>query len=56
MGRARRDEVAVLESELGVRLFHRLGRSVELTAAGRTDAGVHAQANVISFDAPRLPG
>jgi tRNA pseudouridine38-40 synthase len=26
----------------------------QLTVAGRTDAGVHAQANVISFDAPRL--
>lgn len=26
----------------------------QLTVAGRTDAGVHAQANVVSFDAPRL--
>jgi tRNA pseudouridine38-40 synthase len=26
----------------------------QLTVAGRTDAGVHAEANVISFDAPRL--
>ncbi|MBI2708786.1 MAG: tRNA pseudouridine(38-40) synthase TruA [Actinobacteria bacterium] len=29
-----------------------LGRSVELTCAGRTDAGVHAWGQVVTFDAP----
>src|SRR5262245_40926577 len=33
------DGIRRLESELGIRLFHRLGRSVELTDAGRAFVG-----------------
>ena len=33
------DGIRRLESELGVRLFHRLGRSVELTDAGQAFVG-----------------
>jgi len=29
-----------------------LGRSIDLTCAGRTDTGVHARGQVVSFDAP----
>ena len=31
-----------------------LGHPVELTCAGRTDAGVHAWGQVVSFDADRI--
>jgi tRNA pseudouridine38-40 synthase len=41
-----------VQGELEAALAQVLGQSVKLTVAGRTDAGVHAWAQVASFDAP----
>ncbi|MGI9145593.1 MAG: tRNA pseudouridine(38-40) synthase TruA [Chloroflexota bacterium] len=39
-----------LQASLETALAHALGHQVRVTAAGRTDAGVHADAQVVSFD------
>lgn len=44
--------VRTVGGDLADALGRLLGRPVELTVAGRTDKGVHAAANVVSFDAP----
>lgn len=44
--------VRTVAGDLSAALGRLLGRTVELTVAGRTDKGVHARGNVVSFDAP----
>lgn len=44
--------VRTVGGDLAAALGRLLGGPVELTVAGRTDKGVHARANVVSFDAP----
>ncbi|QGG93892.1 tRNA pseudouridine(38-40) synthase TruA [Actinomarinicola tropica] len=44
--------VRTVGGDLAAALGRLLGRTVELTVAGRTDKGVHAHGNVVSFDAP----
>ena len=39
-----------LQGTVETALSHALGHTVRVTAAGRTDAGVHADAQVVSFD------
>jgi tRNA pseudouridine38-40 synthase len=45
-------DVSTVAGALGEALARVVGRDVVLTAAGRTDAGVHAWGQVVSFDAP----
>ncbi len=45
-------EVRTVAGVLGAALERKLGQPVTLVAAGRTDAGVHAWGQVVSFDAP----
>jgi len=43
--------VRTVSGDLGAALARVLGHPVELTCAGRTDAGVHARGQVVTFDA-----
>jgi tRNA pseudouridine38-40 synthase len=52
-GFAANEGVQTVEGALVGALSTVLRRRTEISAAGRTDAGVHARAQVISFDAPR---
>jgi len=45
-------DVPTVAGALGSAISRVLGQEVVLTAAGRTDTGVHAWGQVISFDAP----
>ncbi|MGI9023380.1 MAG: tRNA pseudouridine(38-40) synthase TruA [Acidimicrobiales bacterium] len=45
-------DLPTVAGTLTAALARRLGQPVTLVAAGRTDAGVHAHAQVVSFDAP----
>lgn len=51
-GFARNEGVPTVAGRLGDAIATVLGRPVELTCAGRTDKGVHARAQVVTFDAP----
>ena len=51
-GYARQSNVRTVQRELEEALVHHIGL-METFVAGRTDAGVHASAQVISFTAPR---
>ncbi len=51
-GFALNEGVHTVAGELTEALAKCLRQSVELTCAGRTDTGVHAQGQVVSFDAP----
>lgn len=44
--------VRTVGGDLATALGRLLGSTVELTVSGRTDKGVHAHGNVVSFDAP----
>jgi tRNA pseudouridine38-40 synthase len=56
-GWARQPGQRTVQEELEGALAQVLGEPVQLTVAGRTDAGVHAWAQVASFEAPgELPG
>jgi tRNA pseudouridine38-40 synthase len=59
-GFARNDGVRTVAGELAGAIGRFLGHEVDLTVAGRTDAGVHARGQVVTFDAeadePDLPG
>jgi len=44
--------VRTVQAELSGALERVLGGAVRMTCAGRTDAGVHARGQVVSFDAP----
>src|SRR4249919_2977479 len=44
--------VPTVGGTLGAALERLLGQPVSLTAAGRTDTGVHAWGQVVTFDAP----
>ena len=50
-GFAANDGVRTVAGELSGALGRYLGHDVELTVAGRTDAGVHARGQVVTFDA-----
>lgn len=50
-GFARNDPVPTVAGTLGDALASVLGHRVEIVCAGRTDRGVHARAQVVSFDA-----
>lgn len=50
-GFAKNSEVRTIEGELEQALAQVLRHDVKLTCAGRTDRGVHARGQVISFDA-----
>jgi tRNA pseudouridine38-40 synthase len=50
-GFAVQPNVRTVAGTLGATLERVLGHAVELTAAGRTDSGVHAWGQVVSFDA-----
>lgn len=52
-GFARNDGVETVEGTLTAALGTVLRTGIELSTAGRTDAGVHARGQVVSFDAPR---
>ena len=49
-GFARQPDQLTVQGELERALEMLIGRPVETTCAGRTDAGVHARAQVVSFD------
>jgi tRNA pseudouridine38-40 synthase len=51
-GFAENDGVPTVAGSLREALERVLGTKVALTCAGRTDAGVHARAQVVTFDAP----
>jgi len=51
-GFARNEAVDTVEAVLVHAVSTVLGSNVEMSAAGRTDAGVHARGQVVSFDAP----
>jgi tRNA pseudouridine38-40 synthase len=50
-GFAVNDGVRTVSGDLAAALGRHLGHPVELTVAGRTDAGVHARGQVVTFDA-----
>ena len=50
-GFARNEGVPTVAGALGDALASVLGHSVDIVCAGRTDRGVHARAQVVSFDA-----
>ena len=54
-GWARQPGLRTVQGELETALTTVLREPVELTVAGRTDAGVHAWGQVASFDAPAVP-
>ena len=45
-----RSQMPTIQATLEAALEHALGNSVRVTGAGRTDAGVHAEGQVVSFD------
>jgi tRNA pseudouridine38-40 synthase len=49
---AQRPGVRTVGGDLGAAIGKVLGQPVELTCAGRTDAGVHAWGQVVTFDIP----
>ena len=51
-GFARNEGVRTVGGDLTEAIARVLGAPVELTCAGRTDKGVHARAQVVTFDAP----
>ncbi|HWJ63872.1 MAG TPA: tRNA pseudouridine(38-40) synthase TruA [Acidimicrobiales bacterium] len=51
-GFARNEGVRTVAGDLTQAITTVLGEPVELTCAGRTDKGVHARAQVVTFDAP----
>ena len=52
---AQRDGVRTVGGDLKTALAKVLGHPVEITCAGRTDAGVHAWGQVVTFDAAGTP-
>jgi tRNA pseudouridine38-40 synthase len=52
---AQREGVRTVGGDLIVAVAKVLGHPIELTCAGRTDAGVHAWGQVVSFDAAGTP-
>jgi tRNA pseudouridine38-40 synthase len=52
---AQREGVRTVGGDLGAAVAKVLGHSVDLTCAGRTDAGVHAWGQVVTFDAAGTP-
>jgi tRNA pseudouridine38-40 synthase len=54
-GWAAQPGLRTVEGELSAALETVLRHPVELSVAGRTDSGVHACGQVVSFDAPQLP-
>jgi tRNA pseudouridine38-40 synthase len=52
---AQREGVRTVGGDLIVAIAKVLGHPIELTCAGRTDAGVHAWGQVVSFDAAGSP-
>lgn len=54
-GFARQRQVRTVQGELEAALERVLGRSFETTCAGRTDAGVHARHQVVSFEVEDEP-
>jgi tRNA pseudouridine38-40 synthase len=54
-GWARQPELRTVQGELEAALATVLREAVELTVAGRTDTGVHASGQVVSFDTPAEP-
>lgn len=54
-GFARQDDVRTVQGELESALERVLGSPVATTCSGRTDAGVHARHQVVSFAWPHLP-
>lgn len=53
-GWERKPDVRTVQGELNAALADVVGISVPTFAASRTDAGTHAIAQVVHFDAPRL--
>lgn len=49
-GYARQDGLTTVQGELEAALSTVLGSAIETAVAGRTDAGVHARGQVVSFD------
>lgn len=54
--RQKGDSVPTVAGKLETALSRFFRIEVPITCAGRTDAGVHARGQVISFDVPELPG
>lgn len=54
-GFARNEGVRTVGGVLGDAVARVLGQPIELTCAGRTDKGVHARAQVVTFDVPAGP-
>lgn len=54
-GFARQPGVRTVQGELEEALRRLLGKEVETTCAGRTDAGVHARHQVVSFELDEIP-
>lgn len=54
-GFARQSEVRTVQGELEQALSRVLGRRYETTGAGRTDRGVHARHQVVSFPVEEVP-
>lgn len=54
-GFARQPEVRTVQGELEAALNRILGAAYETTGAGRTDRGVHARHQVVTFEAEEIP-